>query len=171
MARGHAGRTFDAADRTAKEQLMATHATPRWNERPAAILAQTRVRAAMPLGLFECAPDDDVRSLARTMAERTIHAVVVPGVADARGQRGRLAWGIVSDIDLMRGLRPGLEGTTAGELAATHLVFVLPPDTLEHAAQLMAKHDIAHLVVVSPDTGRPVGMVSTLDIARVAAGL
>jgi CBS domain-containing protein len=34
----------------------------------------------------------------------------------------------------------------------------------------MADHDTAHLVIVSPDTGRPVGMLSTLDFARFAAG-
>jgi len=101
------------------------------------------------------------------MADKTIHAVVVPGVAHAPGRGDRPAWGIVSDVDLMRGLRPGLERTTAVELAA---VSVLPTDTLEHAAQLMAEHDTAHLLVVSPDSGRPVGIVSTLDIARVAAG-
>jgi len=133
-------------------------------------LSQTTVRDAMQLGLFECAPDADVLTLARTMAEKTIHCVVVVGI-ERRGRRGeRLAWGIVSDLDLMRGLRPGLEDTTAGELAATDLVSVEPDDTLEHAAQLMAEHDTAHLVVASPTTGRPVGMLSTLDVARAAVG-
>ena len=61
-------------------------------------------------------------------------------------------WGIVSDLDLMAGLRPGVEAT-AGELAASDVVVVDPSDTLEHAAQLMAEHDSAHLVVVSPETG------------------
>jgi CBS domain-containing protein len=133
-------------------------------------LSQTTVRDAMQLGLFEGAPDADVLTLARTMAEKTIHCVVVAGI-ERQGRRGeRLAWGIVSDLDLMRGLRPGLEDTTAGELAATDLVSIEPDDTLEHAAQLMAEHDTAHLVVASPTTGRPVGMLSTLDVARAAAG-
>ena len=130
-------------------------------------LAHTTVRHAMQLGLFECPPDADVLTLARTMAEKTIHCVVVVGI-ERRGER--LAWGVVSDLDLMRGLRPGLEDTTAGMLAATDIVSVEPDDTLEHAAQLMAEHDTAHLVVASPTTGRPVGMLSTLDVARAAAG-
>jgi len=33
----------------------------------------------------------------------------------------------------------------------------------------MAEHDNAHLVVASPQTGRPVGMLSTLDVARAVA--
>ena len=133
-------------------------------------LAGTTVRDAMQLGLFECTPDTGVATIARTMAERSIHCVVVAGI-DRRGPRGEhLTWGIVSDLDLMRGLRPGLEDTTAGELAATDIVVVEPTDTLEHAAQLMAEHDNAHLVVASPETGRPVGMLSTLDVARAVAG-
>jgi CBS domain-containing protein len=150
---------------------MAVDPTLTDTETPAQILARTRVRAAMQLGLFECEPDADLRAVARIMAERRIHAVVVPNVAGRGSSRGRLAWGLVSDVELMRALRPGMERTTAGELAREHAVAVLPADTLEHAARLMAEHGTAHVVVVSPDTGRPVGMVSTLDIAGVAGGV
>jgi CBS domain-containing protein len=30
----------------------------------------------------------------------------------------------------------------------------------------MTEYAVAHLVVVEPDTGRPVGVLSTLDLAR-----
>jgi CBS domain-containing protein len=134
-------------------------------------LSRLTVRDAMQLGLFECSPEATVETVARTMAEQSIHCVVVAGI-ERRTTRGEhLAWGIVSDIDLMCGLRPGLEALTAGELAATDIVVVEPTDTLEHAAQLMAEHDNAHLVVASPETGRPVGMLSTLDVARAVAGV
>ena len=43
---------------------------------------------------------------------------------------------------------------------------VAPNDTLEHAAQLMTEYATSHLVVVEPDTDHPVGVLSTLDIAR-----
>jgi CBS domain-containing protein len=122
-------------------------------------LARIPVRGAMQLGLFECTPDADLRAVAQLMAEKTIHCVVVAGER----------WGIVSDIDLMSALGFGLETVTAGDVAATDLVVVEPGDSLEHAAQLMAEHDTAHLIVASPDTGRPVGIVSTLDIARIVA--
>ena len=39
-------------------------------------------------------------------------------------------------------------------------------DTLAHAAQLMSEHEITHLVVVDPKRKRPIGVVSTLDVAR-----
>jgi CBS domain-containing protein len=113
----------------------------------------------MQLGLFECTPETDLRSVAQLMVTKTIHCVVVAGDR----------WGIVSDIDLMRALEPGLEDVTAGDVAATDFVVVRPDDSLEHAAQLMAEHETAHLIVVSPETGRPAGMLSTLDVARALA--
>jgi CBS domain-containing protein len=132
-------------------------------------LSNATVRGAMQLGLFECSPETSVHALAITMAEKSIHCVVVAGIERRDAQGEHLTWGIVSDLDLMRGLSPGLAGATAGELAATDVVVVEPTDTLEHAAQLMAEHDNAHLVVASPETGRPVGMLSTLDVARAVA--
>ena len=150
---------------------MPSQPTTAGSEAIAVVLARTPVRAAMQLGLFECAPDADVRAVARTLAEQAIHAVLVPGITSPAGPAGRSTWGIVSDVELMRGLQSGREETTAGALAITEVVSVLPSETLEHAAQLMADHATTHLVVVSPETGRPVGMLSTLDVARVVAGM
>jgi CBS domain-containing protein len=133
-------------------------------------LAELTVRDAMQLGLFECPPETDIQALAQTMAEKTIHCVVVAGIERRTAGGEHLTWGIVSDLDLMRGLLPGIDRATAGDLAATAIVAVEPSDTLEHAAQLMAEHDNSHLVVASPATGRPIGMLSTLDIARAVAG-
>jgi CBS domain-containing protein len=112
--------------------------------------------------LIECRPDADVRTVARTMAEHAIHCVVVRDL-----ERGR--WGIVADLDLMAALRPELATATAAQIAATDAVIVKPGDTLQHAAQLMAEHQAAHCVVVDPVTDDPVGILSTLDVARVAA--
>ena len=47
---------------------------------PTSPLAGATVRTAMQLGLFHCPPDADLRTLARVMAERSIHCVVVGGV-------------------------------------------------------------------------------------------
>ena len=41
---------------------------------------------------------------------------------------------------------------------------------LRRAAQLMREYGIAHLVVVDADARTPLGVISTLDIARVIAG-
>jgi len=137
---------------------------------PAEVLGRTRVRDAMQLGLFHCEPDDDVAAVARTMAEQSIHSVVIAGIVRRDHAGDRLAWGIVSDLDVVRALRPGAEEATAAEIAGTEIVTVSPLESLEQAVQLMDEHETAHLVVVSPDTGRPVGMLSTLDVARMVDG-
>jgi len=117
---------------------------------------------ALQLGLIDCPADADVRSVARLMAEHNVHCVVVRGT-EPNG------WGIVSDLDLMAALRPELTGATAGQLAATDSLVVDPTDSLEHAAQLMVEHQATHAVAVDPVTGRPIGIVSTLDVARFLA--
>jgi CBS domain-containing protein len=134
----------------------------------AADLRRLTVLNALQLGLIECPPDAGVPAIARTMAEQRVHCVVVTGI-ERRGER--LDWGIVSDLDLMAGLQPGVSDATAGDLAASDVVVVEPGDSLEHTAQLMAEHQTAHVLVVSPDTGLPVGIVSTLDVARAAAAI
>jgi CBS domain-containing protein len=118
---------------------------------------------ALQLGLIECPADADVRTVARTMAEHSVHCVIVRGIEPD-------GWGIVSDLDLMAGLNPEAAGATAGRLAATDSLVVDPTDTLEHAAQLMVEHQTTHAVVVDPVTSRPIGILSTLDIARFLAG-
>ena len=118
---------------------------------------------AVQLGLIECAAEADVLTVARAMAEHSVHCVVVRGIEGD-------GWGIVSDLDLMAALRPDAAGATAGRIAATDIVVVELSDTLEHAAQLMADHQTSHVVVVDPVTEDPVGILSTLDIARYASG-
>jgi CBS domain-containing protein len=127
------------------------------------------VADAMQGGLIACAPDASVTTIAQAMADESIHCVLVVGIERREPGGERLSWGIVSDLDLMGALQPGCETATAGDLAATDVLTVEPTDSLEHAAQLMAEHQTAHLIVASPTTDRPVGIVSSLDIARLAA--
>jgi len=125
-------------------------------------LGRYTVLNALQLDLIECPADADVRSVARTMAEHTVHCVVVRNLESGD-------WGIVSDLDLMAAMRPELADATAGQLAATDPLTVGPADTLQRAAQLMVEHQTSHAVVVDPVTGEPVGILSTLDVARWAA--
>lgn len=117
---------------------------------------------ALQLGLIECPADADVRTIARTMAEHGVHCVIVRGTEPDD-------WSIVSDLDLMAALRPELAEATAGRVAATDSLVVDPMDSLEHAAQLMSEHQTSHAVVVDPVTSRPIGILSTLDVARFLA--
>src|SRR5918994_3199075 len=92
---------------------------------------------ALQLGLIERTADADVRSLAHTMAEHSVHSVVIRGIERPR------SWGIVSDLDLMAAMRPESADATAGQLAATDPVVVDPRETLGRAAQPMAEHQTA----------------------------
>jgi len=125
-------------------------------------LGRYTVLNALQLDPVECAADADVRSLARAMAEHSVHCVVVRGIEHG-------GWGIVSDLDLMAAMRPELADATAAELAASDPLIIEPADTLQRAAQLMAEHETSHAIVVDPVTGEPVGILSTLDVARWAA--
>lgn len=129
-------------------------------------LEEYTVLNALQLGLIERSADADVRSVAQAMAEHSVHSVVVRGI---QRQRQR-SWGIISDLDLMAAMRPELEDATAGQMAASDPVVVEPSATLGRAAQLMAEHQTAHLVVVEPLTDEPVGILSSLDVARFMAG-
>jgi CBS domain-containing protein len=125
------------------------------------------VSDAMRIGIFTCPPETSLRDVAQMMATHHIHCVVVTDIA-GRGN-GERSWGVLSDLDLARAAGPDAADRTASETAATELVTVAADDTLSRAAQLMGEHDISHLVVVQSTTGKPVGVLSTLDVAGVLA--
>lgn len=126
------------------------------------------VSEVMHHGVITCSPAAPVRYVARLMARAGIHAVVVWGddEDDAEG-----IWGLVSDLDLVgAAVRGETIAQSAVGAAHTHALTVRADDTLAHAAGLMEAHRLAHLVVVD-ERERPIGVLSTLDVARaVAAG-
>jgi CBS domain-containing protein len=126
------------------------------------LLHQVTVGDVMHAGIVTCSPADDLDEVAAAMAENGIHCVVAidegpPGEDDDR------LWGVVSDLDLMRGM-VSAAALDAGNLAELDAATVAPEDTLGHAARIMVRRGRAHLVVVAG--GHPVGVISTLDIAR-----
>ena len=42
---------------------------------------------------------------------------------------------------------------------------------MRHAAELMRDHEVTHLLVVDGVSDRPIGIVSTLDVMAIAAGI
>jgi CBS domain-containing protein len=128
------------------------------------------VADAMTARLISCSPDSSLRTVAALMAERRVHAVYVFDYGDEDDETTSL-WGIVSDLDLVAAACADVDSMTAGDSAVTPLVTITRDDALEHAAQRMAETGVSHLAVIDPRTGRPVGVLSTLDIADfVAAG-
>jgi CBS domain-containing protein len=96
-----------------------------------------------------------------------VHAVYVFDYGQEDDESVRL-WGRVSDLDLVAAC-PVLDNRTAGAAAVAPLVTVSLRESLTRAAELMATKGTAHLAVLDPTTGRPVGVLSTLDIARIVA--
>lgn len=125
-----------------------------------------RVSDAMHPGVVTCAPDTPVRDIARIMATRHIHAVVV-AVPVERGEP--LTWSVVTALDLVSGYLDRGEELCAADVAASEPVRVSTDDTLQRAAQLMVEHAVDHLIVADAHDGHPVGVLSTLDVAGVFA--
>ena len=117
-------------------------------------------------GVLFCPPEAPLRYAAEMMARHRVHAIVVLGDDEEGG-----LWGIVSDSDVVAAIARGeLDQHTAGGAARTPLVTISRSDSVEHAAEAMREHAVTHLVVVADE--RPVGVVSTLDLAAaVAAGM
>lgn len=131
--------------------------------------ARMPVREAMHEGVLTCPAETPLRDVARTMAEQRVHCVAVLSTGDESHRLGRL-WGIVSDLDLAAAAGLDLDARTAGGAAASPVVTVTPEETVERAAQLMREYSTAHLVVVDAEDDRPLGVISTLDVAAVLAG-
>ena len=127
---------------------------------PEPLLESLTVADAMHHGIATCPPSAALREVAELLSEHGVHCAVVAEPPDGESRR---LWGIVSDVDLMRGLGSPIP-LTAGNLAALDLITVTPQDDLQEAARLMGEHDVAHLIVIAD--GRPAGVLSTLDVAR-----
>jgi CBS domain-containing protein len=130
-------------------------------------LEHALVEDVMRPGIISCAPETDLTTVARTMAANHVHAVVVSGIERTPAGGELLTWGIVSALDLVGAALPGVTALDAAALASTEVVTIDAHEPLERAAQLMVEHQLTHLLVV--DGARPVGVVSTLDIAGCLA--
>lgn len=142
-----------------KEDQEPTTTTPSADTRPAT--AHFYVSQAMHHGVLTCSREASLARVAELMATHRVHCVVVT----EDGQGGDSLWGLVSDLDLVAAASVrDLEHQSAGATAATEALTISPEETLQRAAQLMTEHGTAHLVVVDPKR-RPVGILSTLDVA------
>ena len=127
-------------------------------------LQHALVEDVMHPGIVSCPPQTDLVTVARTMASRHIHAVVVSGIEPtAHGEH--LTWGLLTSLDLVAAADTGAD---AGDVCSTEVVTIAADEPLERAVQLMLEHQLTHLLVLSADA-LPVGIVSTLDVAGCLA--
>lgn len=123
----------------------------------------------MRVGIISCPADTSLRAIAELMASYHVHAVVVEGAGAESGAASGQGWGIVSDVELARAAARGELQATAGELAGSGAMFIGPGEPLSRAAELMSEHRVSHLIVSTAPTTRPVGVISTLDLAVALA--
>jgi CBS domain-containing protein len=138
---------------------------------PPASLEHLRVIDAMHPGVISCPLETTLRTVARMMATYRVHAIIVTGHGEDQLPDGNL-WGVVTDRDLVAVAKTAdLDDETAGRLAATPALLVATNEPLSRATQLMVEHEVSHLIVVEKRSQRPIGVLSTLDVARALAGV
>jgi len=91
---------------------------------------------------------------------------VLRETVDAEGAVGRRPWGILTDRDVLRAAAV-IDDRTAEDVASGGVLVVHPDDRLDDIAERMLDQHTSHAVVVEPRTDRPVGVLSTLDIAGI----
>jgi len=123
---------------------------------------------AMSRGVISCPPETPLRVVAQMMATFGVHAIFVFDRVDPLDEAPRL-WGVVSDLDLVAAAQLDLDSLTAGSAAVTPLVTVKADGSIPEAGSLMSQYGIAHLAVTDPASRNPIGVISTLDVARAIA--
>jgi CBS domain-containing protein len=120
------------------------------------------VADTMTPGIITCAPETSLEVVAELMATHRVHAIAIGGMA-----ADQLVWGVIDTMDLIRALRDPDAAGCAEAISHQPAPAIDPDAPLSEAVRMMDEHSTAHLVVV--DRGRPVGVVSTLDVAGAAA--
>jgi CBS domain-containing protein len=130
-------------------------------------LEHATVSDAMHPGILSCEPDATLADVAKMMATHHVHCVAVVGISHEKPEC--FVWGIISDLELVRaGLEGGTDLTARG-LATEPVVVVEPGMPLRDAAREMLARGVSHVIVTDPIAQRPVGVLSTLDLAGVLA--
>jgi CBS domain-containing protein len=128
-------------------------------------LEHATVADAMHPGIISCEPDLPVAAVARVMATQHVHSVAVIGVSHEDPPCS--VWGLISDLDVLRAAVEDDGALTAREIASEPLVTVDASTPLRQAAMVMLKQRASHVIVIEEQTERPIGILSTLDVAGV----
>lgn len=126
-------------------------------------LEHARVADAMRHGVLSCSADASLRDAARTMSLHHVHTILVNNDDGS-------PYGILSDSVLLSALLDSNGGERElREVADRDIGTISSSEPLVAAAELMRDRGIAHLMVRDAQSGRPTGMLSTLDVAGIFA--
>lgn len=130
-------------------------------------LDHATVADAMHPGILHCDAETTLPEVARMMSTHHVHCIVVAGAADGQEGAESPMLGIVSDFDVLEAsMRPDAPDTAA-ELARQPVIKLETTAPLREAAELMLAGSASHVVAINAQTKRPVGILSTLDIAGI----
>ena len=116
-------------------------------------------------GILACEPHASLPEVAQILATHHVHCVAVVGVSHEDPPCG--VWSVISDLDVVRaGIRDG-DASSARVIAQQPLGTVEPSLPLREAGGSPAANGVSHLVVIQPGTERPIGVLSTADVAVV----
>ncbi|HET6870424.1 MAG TPA: CBS domain-containing protein [Solirubrobacteraceae bacterium] len=130
-------------------------------------LTDATVSDAMHPGILACEPDASLQEVAQMMATHHVHCLAVVGISNEEPPCG--VWSVISDLDLVRAGIADTDPPSARAIAQQPLMTVEPSMRLRDAGELMLANGISHLVVIQPESQRPIGILSTADIAGVIA--
>ena len=136
----------------AESRARPSHGTPGFGD--------ARVADAMHPGVIFCPPDASLRTAAAIMATNHVHAVLVTAGGEA-------PVGVVSERRLIEAAGRDADNVTVATLAEDPET-IFADDPLRQATAAMVERGVTHLVVVDSG-GRPLGMLSSLDVARLLA--
>jgi len=114
------------------------------------------------IGILACEPEAPLTEVAWLMANNSVHAVIV--VRDDVAEPP-----VISDADLVAAMASDhFDRLAAQDIAVTEPVSITENETLARAAQLLYERGVAHLIVRN-ERGAPIGVISSLDLARAVA--
>jgi CBS domain-containing protein len=130
---------------------------------PSRALADAVVEDYATAGIVSCRPDAPLEEVAFLMANNRVHAVVV--IDDDAAEPP-----VIADADLISALASGrFDQLRAIDVAGKSAVSIGGDESLDRAAAVLAEQRVSHLVVRNRHRA-PIGILSTLDLARAVGG-
>jgi CBS domain-containing protein len=123
---------------------------------------QTPVRAFMRPGVVSVGEDASLHQVQRAMVAHGVHAVLVMAAAGPAGwvtATGLLPW-----LEKEPALYP------AGSAISEKVAYIPPGASARDALHMLAEPGVGHLLVSARTATSPQGVVSEIDLVRLAAG-
>jgi CBS domain-containing protein len=122
---------------------------------------QTPVRAFMRPGVVTVAEDASLHQVQRAMVAHDVHAVLITAAG------GPIGWVTASGLIPWLSRQPALY--PAGAAITEKVAYIPPGASARDALEMLAHGETSHLVVSPRTTTSPQGVVSEIDLVRLAA--